>query len=89
MYKELDVSRWATDNLHLVSVELLEEPVRVVINVYACNSTMEEQYWIALDNLQTIILGETILVGTSMPGSRCGLTLTPSPTQRERHSKMH
>ena len=33
--KEMDVSRSSTDNLHLVVVELLEQPICNVINVYA------------------------------------------------------
>ena len=42
-FKKLDVSRWSTDNLHLVAVELLEQPMHNVINVYACNSIIKEQ----------------------------------------------
>ena len=38
-YKEMDVSRCSTDNLHFVLVELLELPIG---NVYACNCTMKE-----------------------------------------------
>ena len=34
-YNDLDVSRWTTDNMHLVADELLEQPVRNEINVYA------------------------------------------------------
>ena len=42
-HKELGVLGWSTDIQHLVAVELLEQPVRNVINVYACNSTKKEQ----------------------------------------------
>ena len=40
-YRELD------GNLHLVAVELAEQPVRNVVNVYACCTTMKEQDWMA------------------------------------------
>jgi len=62
-YKELDVSRWSTKNLHLVAVELMDQPVRNVVNVYACCGTMKEQDWRVLDNLQSTLPGETILCG--------------------------
>ena len=62
-YRELDVSRWSSRNLHLVAVELAEQPVRNVVNVYACCTTMKEQDWMALDELQKTLPGETMLCG--------------------------
>ena len=62
-YKELDVSRWSTKNLHLVAVELMDQPVRNVVNVYACCGTMKKQDWRVLNNLQSTLPGETILCG--------------------------
>ena len=51
--KEMDVSRWSTDNLHLVAVELLEQRICNIINVYGCSFTMKEQERMALDDLHT------------------------------------
>ena len=72
-YNDLDVSRWTTDNMHLVADELLEQPVRNVINAYACNSTINEQDWIALDNLQTTLPGETIMCRDFNAGGGCSV----------------
>ena len=47
-YCELDVSRWNTDSLHLVAAELQNQPVRNIINVYACNCTMKEAVWMTV-----------------------------------------
>ena len=62
-HKELDVTRWASDNLHLVAVEISEQPVRNIVNVYACNRSMKEQDWLILDDLQNTLPGETVLCG--------------------------
>ena len=62
-YRELDVTRWSSRNLHLVAVELTEQPVRNVVNVYACCTTMKEQDWMVLDELQKTLPGETVLCG--------------------------
>ena len=76
-YKELDVSRWATDNLHLLAVELLEQPIRNVINVYACNRSMKEEDWMVLDDLQMTLPGQTMLCGDfNARGAGWGNTIT-------------
>ena len=62
-HKQLDVSRWASNNLHLVAVELEDQPVRNVVNVYACCGTMKEPDWMILDSLQNTLPGETLLCG--------------------------
>lgn len=62
-YRELDVSRWNTENLHLVAIELQKQPVRNIINVYACNCTMKEKDWMILDEMQKSLPGETIFCG--------------------------
>ena len=62
-HKELDVTRWASDNLHLVAVEISEQPVRNIVNVYAFNRSMKEQDWLILDDLQNTLPGETVLCG--------------------------
>ena len=62
-FRELDVSKWCSESLHLVAVELLNQPVRNVINVYACNSTMKESDWMVIDDLQRSLPGESVLCG--------------------------
>ena len=32
-FRVLDVTRWASENLHIIAVELMEQPVRKLINV--------------------------------------------------------
>jgi ribonuclease HI len=59
----LDVSRWATPSLHLSAVELQDQPVRNVINVYACNATMTEEHWNALGELEESLPGTTMFCG--------------------------
>ena len=51
-HKPLDVSEWASDNLYLCAVELIDQPVRNVVNVYACNSSVDENEWMVLDEMQ-------------------------------------
>ena len=78
-HKQLDVSRWASQNLHLLAVELEDQPVRNVVNVYACCGTMKEQDWMALDNLQSTLPGETLLCGDfNARGALWGNTVTNS-----------
>ena len=62
-FRELDVTRWASENLHLIAIELMEQPVRNVVNVYAVCKTMKQQDWMRLDDLQRTLPGETILCG--------------------------
>lgn len=62
-HRRLEVSTWASDNLHLVGVELIDQPIRNIINVYACNASMREGDWMVLDQLQTTLAGETLLCG--------------------------
>ena len=60
-HRPLDVSRWATDDLHLMAVELIDQPIRNIINVYACNASMREEDWMILDKLQDTLPGNTLL----------------------------
>ena len=76
-YCELDVSRWNTDSLHLVAAELQNQPVRNIINVYACNCTMKEADWMALDEIQKSLPGETVFCGDfNARGESWGNTIT-------------
>ena len=76
-HKQLDVTRWSSDNLHLVAVELIDQPVRNVINVYACNNAVNENEWLALDDMQRTLPGETIFCGDfNARGSEWGNTRT-------------
>ena len=59
-HRELDVTRWSSDNLHLIAAELTEQPVRNIVNMYACNKTLKEQDWMILDDIQTTLPGPTI-----------------------------
>ena len=81
-YRELDVSRWSSRNLHLVAVELAEQPVRNVVNVYAFCTTMKEQDWMALDELQKTLPGETMLCGDFKPEEHYGVTPFLAPKGR-------
>ena len=62
-HQPLDVTAWTSDSLHLVAVELIGQPIRNVVNVYACNASMREDDWMVLDQLQTTLAGETLLCG--------------------------
>ena len=62
-YRELDVSRWNTDNLHLVAIELRNQPVRNIVNIYACNKSMKKDNWMVLDEMQRSLPGESIFCG--------------------------
>ena len=62
-FRELDVGRWTSDDLHLVAVELMDQPVQNVVNVYACNSTMDVDKWMQLDDMLQTLHGKTLLVG--------------------------
>ena len=76
-HRELDVTRWSSDNLHMVAVELEEQPVRNVVNIYACNQSMKEQDWLVLDELQRTLPGETLLCGDfNARGELWGNTVT-------------
>ena len=44
-------------------VELEEQPLRNIVNIYACNKSMKEQNCLALDDLQIILLGKTLMCG--------------------------
>ena len=72
-YNILDVSRWATPSLHLSAVELLDQPIRNIMNVYACNANMMEDRWGALAELDESLHGVTLLdrsyrIGRSLKG---------------------
>ena len=63
IHKKLDLSRWSSDNLHLVGVELKDQPVRNIVNVYACNRSMKTEDWLVLDDMQSTLPGESIFCG--------------------------
>ena len=76
-FRELDVTRWASDNLHIIAVEVFDQPVRNVVNVYACCQTMKEQDWMILDDLQNTLSGATMLCGDfNARGELWGNTVT-------------
>ena len=62
-FRELDVTRWASENLHIIAIELMEQPVRNLVNVYAVCKSMKQQDWMRLDDLQKTLPGETVLCG--------------------------
>ena len=64
-HHELDVTRWSSDNIHNLgpTVELGEQPVRNIVNIYACNQYMKEQDLLVLDDLQNTLPGDTLLCG--------------------------
>ncbi len=57
---EVDVSHWSTENLHLVAVELLNQPVKYIFNVYVCKCTMKEADWMFLDKIQKSLTCEIV-----------------------------
>ena len=76
-FQHLATSRWETENLHLAGVELQDQPVRNIINVYACNNSMSEADWLALDEMQRALPGETVFCGDfNARGSEWGNTVT-------------
>ena len=60
-HRELDVTGWSSDSLHMVAVELKEQPVRNVGKISACNQSMKEKDWLVLDDLQNTLPGETLM----------------------------
>ena len=60
---ELDVSRWSSPNLHLLAVQLLEQPVSNVINVYACNRAVNEEEWGKLGDIESSLPGSSVVCG--------------------------
>ena len=62
-HQQLDVTAWKSNSLNLVAVELIDQPIRNVVNVYACNASMREEDWMALDKIQTSLAGETLFCG--------------------------
>ena len=76
-HRELDVSRWSTESLHLVAIELINQPVRNIVNVYACNCTMKEADWMILNDIEGSLPGETVFVGDfNARGELWGNTIT-------------
>ena len=62
-FKRLDLTRWTDENLHLCGIELIDQPVRNVVNVYACNRSMKQDNWMVLDDIQSVLPGEIIFCG--------------------------
>ena len=46
-FPNLLTKRWETENLYRVGIELQEQPVRYIINVYAGTNTMSETVWLS------------------------------------------
>ena len=64
VYHELDVNRWTSKKLHLQGVELENQPVRNIINVYACNKPFTQAAdWLKLEDLIASLSGTTVLCG--------------------------
>ena len=62
-YRELDVNRWTSEKLHLQGVELENQPVKNIINVYACNNSLTQADWLKLEDLRASLSGTTVLCG--------------------------
>ena len=62
-HRELDVSQWESVNLHLQAVELTDQPVRNIINVYACNDSVNEEEWAKLGEMEEALPGKTVFCG--------------------------
>ena len=77
-FSTLDLRRWSSDNLHLVGIELHNQPVRYVINAYACNNSMKKQDdWLVLDDMQEALPGKMLICGDfNARGSDWGNTIT-------------
>ena len=64
-------------NIHPNAVELQDQPVRNVINVYACNATMTADQWGALGEIGESLPGVTLFCGDfNARGSDWGNTVT-------------
>ena len=76
-HRECEVTGWSSDNLHMVAVELEEQPVRNIVNIYACNQFMKGRDWFTLNDLQNTLPGETMLCGNfNARGELWGNTVT-------------
>ena len=62
-HRVLDLSRWSSDNLHLVGIELRDQLIRNIVNVNACNRSMKMEDWLVLDDMQSTLPGESIFCG--------------------------
>ena len=47
----------------MVKVELEEQPVRNIVNIYASNQSLKEQNCLSLDDLKSTLPGDTLLCG--------------------------
>ena len=75
-FKPLELSQWTNDSLHLCGVELIDQPVRNIVNVYACNRTKKEENWMVLDAIQSKLPGDVIFCGDfNARGSLWGNTI--------------
>ena len=76
-YSSLDLQRWSSDNLHLVGVEIYNQPLRYIVNVYACNNSMLQEDWLVLDDMQEALPGKMLICGDfNARGSEWGNTIT-------------
>ena len=77
-FSTLDLQRWSSENLHLVGIELYDQPVRYVINVYArCTTLTKQDDWLVLDDIQEAMPGRLLFCGDfNARGNEWGNTIT-------------
>ena len=62
-FSEIDVKQWASPNLQVHAVQLLDQPVSNIVNVYACNRVVTEEEWAKLGDMESSLSGTTIMCG--------------------------
>ena len=62
-FSEIDVKQWASPNLQVHAVQLLDQPVSNIVNVYACNRVVTEEEWAKLGDMEVSLSGTTIMCG--------------------------
>ena len=75
-FKRLDLTRWTDDNLHLCGIELIDQPVRNIVNVYACNRSMKQENWMVLDD------GTATAIGIGIGAGNMNKTLAADEEQK-------
>ena len=73
----IDVSRWASENLHIQAIKLDNQPVSNIVNIYACNRVVTEQEWEKLGDIERTLPGTTLICGDfNARGADWGNTVT-------------
>ena len=76
-HSNIDVSRWASENLYLQAIKVDNQPISNVVNVYACNRVVNEEEWKKLGDMETTLPGTTIFCGDfNARGTEWGNTIT-------------